>query len=96
MRKHGGQKGLVQEKYVRMAGKSKPFGVGEVNTKESRFPMVCKIYLGLVLINNHETQIKLMVILPLMVPECLQSMVIQLKLGAPMLLGGQEIQLGSV
>lgn len=24
MRKHGGQKGLVQEKYVRMAGKSEP------------------------------------------------------------------------
>lgn len=67
-----------------------------IQPPKSRFPMACQICGGLVLINNNETQIKLMVVLPLMVPESLQSMVIQLKLGAPVLLGRQEIQLRSV
>ena len=41
-------------------------------------------------------QIKLKVVLPLTVPQSLQGTVIQLKLGGPVLLGGQEIQPQSV
>lgn len=57
MRKHGGQKELELEKHDKDGWKSKLL---VYPTPRSRFPTLQKICSGLILLNNKETQIKLM------------------------------------